>query len=554
MKPKIIAALLGSAFAFSAFAADYYVVVPVKGRSAPVTPVAVGFLDAAAGTDFGELNQNQTGSLPFTFSNKGSKAAAGVYARISATPGLSLSGNTCGTAANPISLGAGQSCGLSVNYVSADAAQLSNAYLSVEGDFQGTPSSVGLTGRVGGFNTVASWASGTNGNLGGIEVGTNTTRRFQAVKSGANGTLSMGAVMTGDVSQFQIAAVGTSLSGGWTCASGGVIASDKASFTTCKARSTSGALANVEFDIKYAPTVLGAHQVTVTPFTDNGSGLPAPLVVKGSSNFNSAAGWAAGTSGAYGTIENATTLTKRFTMNNTGAYGALAVGFTASGDVSQFKIVRMGRSLSGNWGCVSGGAVAANGLSVAPCKADVAGNGALSNLDIEVMYAPTTTGTHSLVLTPNTNNGTVLPANLTLTASSAFNPTAAWVAGTSGVYASQAVGTSVTKRFTMNNTGAYGALSVGFTMTGDVNQFKIVRMGRSLSGSWGCVSGGVVAADKQSVTACKSSPAGSGALANLDVEVTYAPTSAGSHSISLVPITDNGTTLPAVLSLTGSAN
>lgn len=257
------------------------------------------------------------------------------------------------------------------------------------------------------------WATGTSGAMGTIENLTTTSKRFQLAKTTGTGVMSVGFVMTGDTSQFQFTAVGTSLSGGWTCASGGTISADKTSIAYCTARDTSGALANIEFDVRYAPTSVGDHAITVTPITNNGTSLPAPLAVTGSSRFNPTAVWVSGTSGAYGNLAVNSVSTKRLTLNNTGSYGALALGFTLSGDVSQFKIVRMGRSLSGGWWCVSGGVVAADKLSVTPCYAG--GSGALSNLEIEVSYAPVSSGSHTVTLTPNSPNGTVLPTPLTLT-------------------------------------------------------------------------------------------------------------------------------------------
>ncbi len=259
------------------------------------------------------------------------------------------------------------------------------------------------------------WATGTSGAMGTIENLTTVSKRFQLAKTTGTGLMSVGFVMTGDTSQFQFTTVGTSLSGGWTCGAGGAISADKTSIAYCSARDTTGALANIEFDVRYAPKVVGNHSITVTPITNNGTSLPAPLVITGSSLFNPTAVWVNGTSGAYGTVAVNSATTKRLTMNNTngGLYGSLALGFTLSGDTSQFKIVRMGRSLSGGWWCVSGGVVSTDKQSITPCYAG--GTGALSNLEIEVSYAPISSGSHSVTLTPNSPNGTVLPSTLTLT-------------------------------------------------------------------------------------------------------------------------------------------
>lgn len=270
---------------------------------------------------------------------------------------------------------------------------------------------------VGNASFGGAWAAGTSGSMGTLQTNTSTSKRFQLAKTGGSGTMSVGFVMAGDTSQFQFTAVGTSLSGGWTCALGGAIAADKSSISYCYARDQSGALANIEFDIRYAPTVVGDHSVTVTPITNNGTALPEPLAVTGSSRFNPTGVWATGTSGSMGTIANLTTVAKRFQLTSKGAYGVMAVGFVMTGDTSQFQFTAIGTSLSGGWTCASGGAISADKSSVSYCYAreEV---GALANIEFDIRYAPTAVGDHSVTVTPITSNGTTLPAPLVVTGGS----------------------------------------------------------------------------------------------------------------------------------------
>ncbi len=385
---------------FAAHAGSYQFRVLAKGLAAPASFEVLNAPGLAQVFNAGTVGSYAAPDIQIFFSNKGGQAGSlAIPSFQGANPADFSAVSTCDK------IPAGNSCSVVVRFKPI-AIGVRTASLTLNGaryTFSG----------VGNASFGGTWAATPSTTFGIQENLTTSTKRFQLVKTGGTGTMSVGFTMTGDVSQFKFTSVGTSLSGGWTCASGGIISADKTSTTYCHARDTSGALANIEVDVQYAPTVIGDHSITVTPSTNNGTALPAPLTVTGSSRFDPAGAWATGTSGAFGTVQKLTTSTKRFQLVKTGGTGTMSVGFTMTGDVSQFKFTSVGTSLSGGWTCASGGIISADKTSTTYCYARGTG-GALANIEVDVQYAPTVTGSHSVTVTPMTNNGTLIPGPITL--------------------------------------------------------------------------------------------------------------------------------------------
>ena len=95
---------------------------------------AIPGLAAASGssTNFGNVQVNLSKSQIFTFSNTGNIAATGVYASVDG-PGLSITSNTCGTQAAPVSIAAGGTCNVSVNWSPTSAGSMAAANVTVGG-------------------------------------------------------------------------------------------------------------------------------------------------------------------------------------------------------------------------------------------------------------------------------------------------------------------------------------------------------------------------------------------------------------------------------------
>lgn len=545
-------------------------------------PMAQGSLSAATSADFGALATGVTASRSFFFGNTGTAPATGVAVQVPTVPGLTLGANTCGTTAAPVDVPAGSVCQFTLNYGGSVQSSLAGSRVAVTGNFAAAPASLALSGSAGGFSVVAYWASSGRAALGltpeYLNYGTRTLgvghdKTFFLIKSGT-GQLSGGFTLSGDTSQFQLTRIraATDEYNTQTCTSGtGIIAADNASVTPCMTTS----FPNVMLTLRYAPTVVGNHSVTLTPTTANGSALPAPVVVTASSQFNPTAAW----SSVYTSLTTPTPATlsfgakgagsvtaKTLYLYNIGTHGSQSVGFVLSGDVAHFRLTGLRGQAVGSYQdttCAAGAVLSADKLSITPCTAaDVSNAYTYSNLNVSLAYAPTAAGNHSVTLTPVTNNNTALPGALVLTGSAQFNAAAAWSTSGGAVVAPTAadlalgaktVGSSTLKRLVMHNTGTFGNLAVGFVLSGDTTHFFLNKVYKSDRGYLqDCNRGGVVAANKLSATPCHADERNQAAYHGLVFDTYYNPKSAGSHSITITPVTDNGTALPGAITLTGS--
>lgn len=161
----LLAVLLGTVALTASAAPVYTLVVPKPGLKASVpvlpatpttpsgtgnstpTPPAQAAVALAAATDgnFGNVTVGSTATRNFTFTNTGTAAATGTYAQVTGQ-GLSLSANTCGTQASPVSVGPNTSCGITVSYAPTSATPLSNAVLSVFSSAPNSPAAQTLSG------------------------------------------------------------------------------------------------------------------------------------------------------------------------------------------------------------------------------------------------------------------------------------------------------------------------------------------------------------------------------------------------------------------------
>lgn len=400
--------------------------------------------------------------------------------------------------------------------------------------------------------------------------GASVRKSFFVKNVGTTGQLSLGFRLTGDTANFKISSVQkvSTSNVGTLC---GTVSTDQLSVSPCLANDVAtGTYSVIRIDVDFAPTQPGAHSVAIVPFTDNGSGLPNPLTVSGTGVFDATAVWS--TAPGSVTAPTAASLTysritaglnttdKVIYLRNTGTHGALSVGFTLSGDTSQFRINSVLRvNYAGNGAAC--GTISADKLSSTPCLAtDIAG-GLFPYIELHVLYAPTVVGNHSITVTPSTDNGTVLPSPVTFTGSAEFNPTAAWTSSpgsltpltsTTTTFAAQTVGTTKSKTVWLRNIGTNGPLSVGFVLSGDTSQFRINTVDRVNYAGNGAACG-TISADKLSSTPCLANDIAGGLFPYIELNIIYAPTGPGNHSVTVSTNTDNGTTLPAAAVLSGSA-
>jgi len=364
---------------------------------------------------------------------------------------------------------------------------------------------------------------------------------------------------------------------------GGLVANCTATATGLTAKCAANAPGQaLRVGVKFAPVSAGVKATTLH-FEHNGSQGQSDVQLTGTGVFDANGVWSTDWSAAsapttattnYGGVTVGTgTVDKTFFVQNTGKYGEAAVGFALSGDTGPYQIVNVIRvGWGGNGGyssasCISGGVISADKLSATPCLAQEPGWPSTSQVAVTVRFAPKAAGTYKLVVTPTTNNGTVLPAPLTITGNGLFNATGVWStdyyyitppSGSFLAYGAQSMGSSTDKTIFVKNTGTNGAEAVGFTLSGDTSQFQIVstfRAGLGGNGGYataGCITGGVIAADKLSTTPCLAQEPGWPTTPDVAIIVRFVPKAAGSYSLTVTPTTNNGTTLPAPITMTGT--
>lgn len=426
---------------------------------------------------------------------------------------------------------------------------------------------------------------------------------FFVNNTGSNGELAMSFNLSGDLSQFKILNV-TKVSGYSAASAGGncgaVINADNISTCTTVPVTLGGdpwAQSKLRFQVQYAPLQTGSHQLVITPIAQNDASAPSPLTLTSQSVFDPTGVWSTHQSswGTWGwnaqkatgaisptipTLSPDRTVDKVVYLNNVGGYGQLSAGFSLSGDTDQYQVflTRATGYGSGETTCLSGGVRTGN--SISPCLVDDPGQGtgdpwAFSKLKVTIRHTPTATGTHSITLTPTTNNGTTLPSPYTFVGDVVFDPTAVWssyqnswagwgwlaqktVAAPSTTIPTISPDRTVDHVVYLNNTGGYGQLAAGLVLSGDTDQYQVFlnRASGYGPGVLACLSGGIATGNV--ITPCLASDPGQGggdpwAFSKVQVTIRHKPTAAGTHTLTLTPATNNGSVMPGALTFTGAA-
>ena len=269
------------------------VLVTLKGNgSLPLA--AIGELKASTSSDFGTVTLGSTQQRSFTFKNVGGLPASGIYAQIPAATGLTLVSNNCGTQASPITLAANGQCGVTLSFGGSVSAALTGASLAVQGGFENSPQSIALSGTAGEFNATAVWSSSaatttalTSADTTYATLTSNSTvlnvgyqdKILYLRNTGTNGALAVKAALSGDTEHFSIVSVGSEHKFG---VSSGCYAGDGKT-TPCLTEDVKGGnYTHIRVTVRYQPKAVGNHTVTVTPSTNNGTVLPAPITLTGS--------------------------------------------------------------------------------------------------------------------------------------------------------------------------------------------------------------------------------------------------------------------------------
>jgi hypothetical protein len=433
----------------------------------------------------------------------------------------------------------------------------------------------GLMNATGAWSTSKSPLNSPNStalNLGAHSPGTTTPKIFYVLNTGTAGPLALGFTLTGDTSQFRVFTSKES-TGASTDVCGSV--STPSDVSVCKADRVAGSYPLIRVWIDYKPTQVGSHTLTLTPYSNNGTALPVPLVVQGESRMDAQGTWSTVRSSTsspdsswldFGSVVNGKLSTARLLyLRNTGNYGALSTGFTITGDTEHFYIFRVRterqKTSSGTGNCVPEVTIAAT--LVTPCTATAidASSDPSAAIEWTIYYRPKAVGEHSITITPTTDNGTILPGPLTFSGHAEPSRTAGWsrqynVQDTPITSFGTLTATSppVERTVYLRNIGTEGDIAAAFDIYGTphVSQFRIVSVEKQSASSAATADCGAnVTAN--ATTLCSADAMG-GDLPVIKLVVQYAPTAQGSHSASLRATTTNGTVLPLPLSMYGTRN
>lgn len=547
-----------------------------------------GTLTAATGstTNFGNLALGTYSSNTFVFKNTGNALATGVYPVVTGD-GLSISANACGTQAAPVTLATSQSCIVTVTYSPTVAASLAGSgALTVNSNAGNGPQTLNMTGTAGGFNASGSWSSTYTSVVAPTSANTvyttqtagdtSQTKYFYVINSGTTGSLGAAFKLSGDVQHFNINAAPVAIAtGGGNVACGASVLTGSLETSMCKANDPAqgGAFRHIRIGVTYAPKTVGSHSITLTPSSTNGTALPSGLVLSGNADRAPVGTWSSTTSSTTALTDSSLaypaqtagvgSASKTVYLRSTGAYGALAASFALSGpDAQYFRISAVNAYAAGGGNLACGATISADGKSATLCTANDPALGSFSHIGVTVVYAPAVVGTHSVTLTPASTNGSTVPGPIVLTGSGAWSPAGTWSSVSSSTtaltaadttYSAQtANSTTQTKSFYLRSTGTYGYLGAAFALQGDTTHFKISTAPVAVASGGGTVScGSTLNAGSLSSTMCTTA---AGSFSHIKVTVQYAPKSAGSHSVSLVSSSTNGSTVPAPITLSGSAN
>jgi hypothetical protein len=547
---------------------------PVDQALAGSSPPPAMAFDAAPSGDYGTITVGTTAMRTFVLKNTGKYPDTLAAAPALTSSGFAVTGGTCTSGLTLLSNG---TCTVNVT-----------ASPSAPGDIS---SNVSVTSTKGASAQVAVKAKviqssySISGNPG---TTTAPVTDFGQLTAGNGTSLEKVFYLRDDSNIATVASSVVSLVGdsSFTITSLYAVTSSDAVTGWCSFNSTgstapcnSGAPARaIRVSVKFTPATAGVKRTTLH-FEHNGSQRSSDIDLTGTGLFNAAGAWSMSTGSTvaptsadtnFGVKTPGTVTSKTFIVRNVGTHGGESVGFTLTGDTSQFKIVSVYKNYyayDATQSCNSGGVLAADKLSATPCRTDdvaTAGN-RYPNVVVTVQFTPTASGSYSVALNPTSDNGTVLPAPLTLTGGSQFNPTGVWSTATASTVALTAAdtnfgtktpGTPQNKVFIIRNVGTNGAESVGFTLAGDTSQFKIVSVYKDYYGyesTQNCNSGGVLATDKLSATPCRTDDVATpgNRYPNVAVTVQFNPTATGNYTATLTPTTDNGTVLPAAITLTG---
>lgn len=527
---------------------------------------------AGSDGDFGSVSPRANVSRTFGITNDGKYSDTIASIGVQNTS-FSITGGTCGAG---VSLAAGAQCSVTVTASPTAAGEIRSA-LKVTG---GRGASIELALKASAvqspYTVSGSPGSDTTATSDFGKMSTSVpsagTKYFYLRDNSNQATVATSAVRLIGDSSFVLTSIRAVDAAGQAT---GVCSAGPA--TSTQVCSTGAPGRAIQVGVKLSPTTAGVKAATLR-FEHNGTQGTSDIALQGEYVFEDQGNWSKSLAATtaftpadleFGNQTPGAVADKALYIRNTNPSGAQSVAFTITGDTDQFKIMQVYVATSGGstWSCVPGGDVSADKTSASPCLAtDPATGNAYNHIGITIRFAPTRTGNFNVKVTPSSGNGVAVPGPLSLSGSSVRNPTALWASTTNPSegpsftersFGSTTLGSGyVDKTFYVRNIGTHGPQSVGFKLTGDTSEFQIVQSYMATAGGsvWRCEPGGLVAADKLSVSPCTTAEPSVNPYSWVAVIVRYNPTRVGSAQVEISTSTDNGTILPAApITVSGSS-
>ena len=391
---RILSGLMALQLVSPAWADSYQIRVPANISPEALLPA----LEATpAQIDFGDVAVGDTAMASSTLMNKGTAPATLGF---SSVPAPYAFNHDC---VNP--LPGGQNCSLNFTFTPATNAPQPEASLSISGGK--TPVLVTLKGNGSlPLAAIGELKASTSSDFGTVTLGSTQQRSFTFKNVG-------GLPASGIYAQIPAATgltlvsnnCGTQASPITLAANGQCIVT--LSFGGSVSAALTGASLAVQGGFENSPQSI-ALSGTAGEFNAQGAWSSAA----GSIVAPSSAHLTYSTLTANGSGKNVGHQDQTLYLRNVGTHGPLSSRFILSGDTTHFLVQEV-RTVSND--DTGGYCSPSNGGVTTDCMAADVLNGSQTHIRVLIRYQPKAVGNHTVTVTPSTNNGTVLPAQITLT-------------------------------------------------------------------------------------------------------------------------------------------
>ena len=290
---------------------------------------ALGALQAASSSNFGNVVVGQSADRTFTFTNNGDAPARNTYLSAVSAP-LSIVSNTCGTFGSPVTVNQGENCSVTLRYQPTSTAALSTS-ISVASSASNSPSSLTVSGQ--GTQAQALLAGlGEAPDFGQVFVGQNSEISFMFNNTGTAAASNVYATVAGSSAvtivnnECGTAAVPGSLPPGGECM----------------------------VTLRYAPTSAGTLTGTSLSVFSSAPNSPSTSTLTGTAVTNDPlAGVTASTSYDFGVVSTGSSSSRTFNIRNNGGGVLTNITFSlsSSANITTSSNTCAGASLASSQSC-----------------------------------------------------------------------------------------------------------------------------------------------------------------------------------------------------------